>query len=475
MSKCKRKAESSDSANPSKKIVFKTVVSKRGKKLKNEELSKLPPPNKKVCNDNQIETSNQFETLITNSEEQIETVSSPAVSIQPKKERIPPIVVSVSEFAGFRQEILNHLPGIKFSFQIAKKGDCRVLPGSLDARERLLKYLTEKRHKFFTYDDKSEPLFKVVLQGLPSGDKSLEEIKNEINDLLGFAPVQVIKMKKRTRSGFVQRGIPRECYLVHFRKSELNNLKGLEKASLMSHVHVTWEHFRKPGGNFMNPTQCRQCQEWGHGTKHCHMDAKCMICGSTSHAKDACPVKEAKQFKCANCAGNHKSNFWDCPSRKRVVEFRQRQMNGNVARTRNSSGRISNNTNFQSDRVVSHTHQRSTQNHTPQRTNFVSATVSTHSGTSSSIQSNGATFANVTAGRQQGRHTNVATHGTTENPSNVSDSGNMSEDDFNFLNEQLNQMIDAMFKTQTMAEAVKVGISFTNKIVIKLRFGNGSK
>lgn len=46
--------------------------------------------------------------------------------------------------------------------------------------------LIEKRHKSFPYDDKSVPLFKIVLKGLPSVDLSLEEIKNEKRDHLAL-------------------------------------------------------------------------------------------------------------------------------------------------------------------------------------------------------------------------------------------------------------------------------------------------
>lgn len=473
----KRKGESLNSPLPSKKVGFKTVA-KRGKVRRKGELSASPLPSTKtiVSDENFVEMSNPYETLNNFSEQQIEDASSPGTSISAKKQRVPPIVVSVCEFAGFRQEILNSIRGIKVSFQIARKGDCRVLPETLKDRDLLLKYLTEKKHKFFTYDDRSARLFKVVLKGLSSDDKSPDEIKTELNLLLGFTPVQVIKMKKRTRSENPRQGISQEFYLVHFNKSDLNNLKYLEKAKKMFLVQVTWEHFRKPGGNFQNPTQCRQCQGWGHGTKHCHMDAKCMICGGSSHAKDNCPVREdTRKFKCTNCGGNHKSNFWDCPIRKKVVESRARQMNGNASRTRNSAGRISNNTNSSiNDRLnnfhTARTYSPEVVNH---QTNLRANNLPSSSGVSNIsnfVQTNRATYAHVAAGKQ---NSNNSYH-QTSNSENARDSG-MSASDFDFLSEQLQQMIDAMFKTQTMAEAVQVGVKFTNKIVIGLRFGNGSK
>lgn len=136
---------------------------------------------------------------------------------------------------------------------------------------------------------------------------------------------------------------------------------------------MTWQHFQKPGGNYQNPTKC---QKWGHGRKNCRMDTKCMICGGSSHAKDVCPVKEdTTKFICANCGSNHQSNFWACPSRRRVVEARARQMKNNVRydniRFRNFPGRVLNNAHFSvNDRLIrNHTHQED-HNHAHSQTNF---------------------------------------------------------------------------------------------------------
>lgn len=79
---------------------------------------------------------------------------------QVRKQSVPPIVVSCSEFGGFRQEILNSIRGIKVSFQIAKKA---VL-------------LKHEEVRFFTYDCKTERLFKVILKGLSNDYKLPEEI-----------------------------------------------------------------------------------------------------------------------------------------------------------------------------------------------------------------------------------------------------------------------------------------------------------
>ncbi|XP_065095796.1 uncharacterized protein LOC135717597, partial [Ochlerotatus camptorhynchus] len=294
-----------------------------------------------------------------------------------------------------------------FSLQIGRRGECRVLAETLDGFKCLLKYLTEKKHKFFTYDTKTERVFKVVMKGLPSGE-SLDQIKDELAKLLGVVPLQVIKMKMKSRPGDSRNGISNDFYLVHFKSSELNNLKALEKASLMLHVRVKWEHFRKTGGNFQNLTQCRKCQGWGHGTKNCYMPAKCMNCGDSSHAKDDCPVKEdPKKFKCSNCGENHKSNFWECKTRKAILQSRSNRQVGNAPRFRpgtNSS-------------AVNNGQRGTNSTFVPVGTNISPASnvssVPTPLAANNVQRVNGATYAAIAAGRNQ--NTNQRSNGNFDN------------------------------------------------------------
>ena len=170
----------------------------------------------------------------------------------------------------------------------------------MDGHKRLVQFLTAKRYKFYSYDTKDARSFKVVLKGL-SNDQTLLEIRSEITGLVGFTPSQVVLMKKKSNSTPLS-GIRPELYLVHFNRNEVNKLKILEKAQVLFHVRVKWEHYKKHG---VNLTQCRNCQKFGHGTRNCGLQVQCMICGDSSHTKDDCQVKEtSEKIKCANCGGN---------------------------------------------------------------------------------------------------------------------------------------------------------------------------
>ena len=79
-------------------------------------------------------------------------------------------------------------------------------------------------YKFFTYDTKNAKPFKVVLKGL-TNDQTVDEIKLTLTELLSIAPTQVILMKQKSQAENSQRtGISLVNYLIHFNRSEVNNL-----------------------------------------------------------------------------------------------------------------------------------------------------------------------------------------------------------------------------------------------------------
>lgn len=179
--------------------------------------------------------------------------------------------------------------------------------------------------------------------------------------------------------------------------------------------------------------------------------------------------EDSNKFKCANCGGNHKSNFWECPSRKKVLNSRAKLMTGNSNRIPDSTGR-----NFSNAQISKPVTGRAIHTHHNSQTNFAARQRVASTSVNSNF-SNVPTYANIAAGRQNFSSQNeVYTHVPTENNGHVADSGSMTASDFDFLTEQLHHMIDAMFKANTIPEAVQVGIKYTQKIVIGLRF-NGSK
>jgi hypothetical protein len=409
-----------------------------------------------------IDLSNQFDLLTDDESDPSLNIKTKKVSLPVRKVRIPPVVVK-SDFRTVRSAIINDSTKLKYTFQLGRRGECRVQAETMEGFKHLQTMLSAKMFPFFTYDTKEERLFKVVLKGLPSGE-STEDVQNEILKLLEpIAPVQVIKMKMKSRPRESRHGNFNEYFLVHFKSSELNNLKALEKASLMFHTRVQWEHFRRTGG-IENLTQCRKCQSWGHGTRNCFMIQKCMNCGDSSHSKDNCPVKDhPTKFHCANCGKPHKANFWECETRKAILKSRannQAKKQHKIPTTNSQRG--INSRLIPEPRI-----------HTSNGISYASVV----SGVSPSlVQPTNCTYSAVDTGSTQkvdGQNDNTTRQNCSNGNSDDFDLGSITPLKMEFLQKSLMEMISQMMRTNSMFEAIQTGVKFANDIVMTLKFSNG--
>ena len=452
-----------DSAMPKPSAKRKTTSAKRK--------SKYPPPRSNSDFDSESEINypipltNSFGALTETEAKDSSPRTEP--SAVEKRVKAPPIVVtSVSNLADFKTQLKNckETCNLKVSFQVGRRGECRLLTESLQDHQTFLGYLKNHGHKFYTFDHKSARPFKVVCKGL-SNDLSVDEIKNELKKLLDFAPSQVIPMKKKSNGNNSHHGLTSQFYLIHFNRNEINNLKLLDKVQFLFNVRVKWEHFKKHGGNGQNLTQCRRCQAFGHGTDHCSMVPKCMVCGESSHGKDNCPVKEITQFKCCNCGGNHKSNFWDCPIRKKVLDARAKHQQKQTQSYQRQVNPVQNQTFLLS--------RSSSEPITSTTANLLPATVGSIS------------YASIVSGNNNIKTSTVPMIGevpkispeqiSANNVLESSDLGEVTLDKMILLQNSLFGLIQTMSNAKSMIEAIQIGLKFANDIVLALKFNHGSK
>lgn len=408
-------------------------------------------------------SSNRYDILNSIGDQELVASHSEPSAVM-KKAKVPPIVVIVSNFKAFRSELSSFLSNVKVNFQICRRGEIRILAETFDGHKHLLQYLTEKMYKFYSFDAKSERPFKAVLKGL-SNDQTVGEISDCLTELLGFAPNQVILMKRKANAKINETGIHQENYLVHFDRTKVNNLKYLEKARVLFNVRIKWENFKRLGG-IHNLTQCRNCQAYGHGTRNCHMAPKCMICGDSSHTKDNCPVKEAaNSFKCVNCGGKHKSNFFDCPVRSKIIASRQRRYTKQPVVNVNPVGN------------------QKTFNAAQTSPAFPLASVSVGNilnsdsnklKTINSVQAPaGCSYASALLGNTNSNCNKPFVLGAEKSAS--CDLGSPTLEKMDYLQQSMLQLMSALLNCNSMYEAVQVGMKFTTEIVMKLKFSNDFK
>lgn len=67
-------------------------------------------------------------------------------------------------------------------------------------------------------------------------------------------------------------------------------------------------------------TQCFKCLRYGHAKKYCRGKFRCSKCGQ-EHSREVCERKDAKEWECCICTGNHEATSRECPemSRQKLI------------------------------------------------------------------------------------------------------------------------------------------------------------
>ncbi|XP_071041621.1 uncharacterized protein [Parasteatoda tepidariorum] len=143
---------------------------------------------------------------------------------------------------------------------------------------------------------------KVLVRGLPV-DFDTDAINTELqkNNVETF---KIVQFKKRM--GEAYRLLPLFLIILtstanHQRIFEVNNIQ---------QIPIKIERFR--GGR--RPTQCYNCQNYGHKQSHCNAPARCVKCAE-NHRSHECNKDRTTPPKCCNCYKNHTANYTGCETR----------------------------------------------------------------------------------------------------------------------------------------------------------------
>lgn len=197
--------------------------------------------------------------------------------------------------------------------------------------EAICKTLKTKNIQYFTHDVVSNKSQKFVLSGLPNFP--IEEIKAAL--LHEGLKINDVK-KMRTKSENENYAL----FLVYFDNSSIT-LQGLRKVKFILNAVVGWKPYQQARNG---PTQCNNCQLYGHGNKNCHLQPRCAKCGLKHHTttcmKDQQPQLESSFIpKCCLCGGEHSSKDRNCPKRVSYMNMKINQSKSSTARLSNAQPR----------------------------------------------------------------------------------------------------------------------------------------
>lgn len=232
----------------------------------------------------------------------------------PHKPRIPPIVVG-SQHYNQLINTLNQHQITEYTLKLTSIG-IRIMLPDMDKYNLLLKVLKSPTHalRFFTHDSTDKPQ-KFVLKGLAT-----QPDLTNIRSALAKISVTAADIKPMT---IKNPAFPDQAnYLLYFAKAT-TNINDLRKIKNIDNVSVTWEHYRTPKG----PTQCHNCQMFGHGSRNCTLTPKCVKC-SGNHRTSDCQTdvdsNNKQNLLCVNCNHKHAASYSQCPTRTDYINMRQR-------------------------------------------------------------------------------------------------------------------------------------------------------
>lgn len=257
-----------------------------------------------------VSTQNRFSVLNQASTSKSNTSTVLPNNIQ-KKNRIPPIVtldISLNVIVKMMSDL--HINKKNYLIKYMSIGT-KISLDNNNNFQIVKDYLKAIKTPFFTHDIDAEKTKKFVLSGLHDIQTS------EIKLLLAEQNIKCLDVKKmNTKSDY-------KClYIVYFDDKTMK-LDTLQKIKSLDNIIVKWSNYivAKNG-----PTQCNNCQLYGHGIKNCNLPTRCLLCGgphnkaNCTHAND-----DVDDFtpKCCLCNGSHQSNSSDCPHRNKYIQMRQ--------------------------------------------------------------------------------------------------------------------------------------------------------
>lgn len=224
-----------------------------------------------------------------------------------KQTRMPPIVVTnipSSNFFGNNKKLQSLLTqpmkisysseGIKYHTACRKDYDI------------LYNIFQTEKLKFYSHEPRETKLLQIVLKGLPTFIES-DVIKTEL-ELLNFNVEHVRQMtvpSNDTEGAPLRRRIP--IWVVTLPNTEhsrtIYQLRDINNHIIKIESYRTSPHI----------IQCHKCQGFGHTSRRCNLQLRCVKC-SQEHLFSDCPIKgPAHTPICANCNGAHTASYGQCP------------------------------------------------------------------------------------------------------------------------------------------------------------------
>lgn len=268
-----------------------------------------------------ISTSNSFAVL---ENEQLQETNKPPI-FKPKADKPPPIFVDRVNNIQPLIELMETYAYNNYDLKVLRNDQVKIQTKSSETYTVVVKELEKKKTEFYTYKQKQDRSFKVVLKNIhPS--TSIDDIKDALDDL-DHECTNIWNIKQRT----TKKALP--MFIVELKQK--GNNKTVFDIKYLLHCKVVVE----PPRPKREIPQCGNCLQYGHTKTYCKRSPKCIKCAG-DHLSADCPRKtRSDSVKCVLCEGNHPANYKGCKVYRELQKIKFPPASAQVQKYRRSYDR----------------------------------------------------------------------------------------------------------------------------------------
>lgn len=264
--------------------------------------------------DSDLESSITSSSTVESNFERLENKQNGGITNNFTKQ--PPIVITLSGkyTAVYTQELVN-----KHCTEVIYKNNGKSLiiyVNNNNDHINIIELLKKGNIEFHSYQRKEDRKPKIILKGLPllPTDSIHEElVDHKINPI----NIQLIRSKNN-------KNVNQATYLITL--TTIGELKVIKNIKHICNTIITWDRYQKTD----KPTQCYNCQSFGHGSQNCYKATKCYKCAGNYSSKDNATTNNETTLKCINCNGEHSANDPNCPTYLRYTQNINNNKNENL-------------------------------------------------------------------------------------------------------------------------------------------------
>lgn len=191
----------------------------------------------------------------------------------------PPIVVQNVKMAELQTKLATLADDIrsKTRVRITQEG-AKIYTDDDVTHATVMKLCSENKWHGFSYTPKKDRFVKFCLYGLwqMPVEALLEELKSK-----QIPPTQIRQMTIKKKR-FEEEAI----YILYYKRSQNIRMDNLRSVVGLFNVVVRFKYYKNLSGQ---PTQCSNCQMFGHGGQNCFNPSVCIRCAG-SHVSKSCPL-----------------------------------------------------------------------------------------------------------------------------------------------------------------------------------------